>query len=267
VRAPVVGSKHEHLSPLEANTTGGRCARAFTLVDVLVTMAVIGVLIAILLPSLASVRETAHQIVCRSNVRQLAIGSAMYADANSDSIPRTATIVALNGSNNQSFETMTLRFGADAVQSFQGAGWDGMGLLFSDEYLPAPKIFYCPSHRGSHPYREMIGSWQSQNLTITGNFQYRGQGPTGAVSSSGQPVMSRRLFKIRPSCSLIADGMRNQADYNHQVGANVMRADISVVWYNDSSKKVADSLPKDNEQPSESQIQDAWNDLDHPGGH
>lgn len=267
MRAPVVECNLEIPKPWEAHCPSGRCARGFTLVDVLVTIAVVGVLIAILLPSLSSVRETAHQVVCRSNVRQLAIGNAMYAEANADTIPRTATIVALNGSGNQSFETITLRFGTDSPGSFQGAGWDGLGLLYVNEYLPAPKIFYCPSHRGSHPYRELINSWPAENVSIAGNYQFRGQGPTGGALQSGQFAMTKRLSRMKPASTLISDGLRSQSDFNHQIGANIMRADISVSWFNDSAKKVSDSLAKDGQAPSESQIQDVWNDLDHPTSH
>ncbi len=255
---------------VQAGSSSTRCseaqlysrARGFTLVDVLVTMTVIAILIGILLPSLSSVRETAHQIVCRSNVRQLAIGIAMYAEANADSIPRTGTIPVLNGPNNQnsSYNTLTLRFGGT-----QGAiqGWDGLGLLYAEEYTAAPKVYYCPSHTGEHPYRAFAEAWATDGVTIAGNFQYRGQGPTG---NAGQP-MTNRIDRIRPSGAIVADGLRSQSEFNHKIGANVMRADISVSWFNDSARSVSSGLAKDSEYPTESQIQEAWNDLDNPASH
>lgn len=248
---------------------GCRRARAFTIVDVLVTMAVIGILIAIMLPSLASVRETAHQVVCRSNVRQLAIGIAMYADANADVIPRTGTIMTASttgASNPQNctFDTLTVRFGAIGVPNtqLQGVGWDGLGLLYSNEYTAAPKVFYCPSHRGNRPYRNYADAWATDGATIDGNFQYRGQGPTTRTNSSGAPVMSTRLDRIAPRSSLVADGLRTKSDFNHQVGANVMRVDISVSWFRDSGREISDSLSADGDPPTENQIQNAWNELD-----
>ncbi len=247
---------------------GCRRAGAFTIVDVLVTMAVIGILIAIMLPSLASVRETAHQVVCRSNVRQLAIGVAMYADANADTIPRTGTITAAvttTGSNqNLSYDTITVRFGTDGMSNavLQGVGWDGLGLLYSNEYTSAPKVFYCPSHRGSRPYRNYVEAWANEGTSIDGNFQYRGQGPTGRFYSTGLPVMSTRVDRIAPGSSLVADGLRSKSDFNHQVGANVMRADISVSWFNDSGHEISATLTSDGQAPTESQIQNAWNELD-----
>ncbi len=51
----------------------------FTLVELLVVIGIIGVLIAILLPSLRRTRMTAERTQCLSNMRQLAVAQAGYA--------------------------------------------------------------------------------------------------------------------------------------------------------------------------------------------
>ena len=51
---------------------------AFTLVELLVVIGMISLLAALILPSLATARHTAHRIRCVSNLRQLGLASTMY---------------------------------------------------------------------------------------------------------------------------------------------------------------------------------------------
>lgn len=70
--------------------SGGRCLRnrGFTLIELLVVVAIIGVLIAMLLPALHGARENSRMSVCGSNLRQMGLAIHTYAAEFNGLIPR-----------------------------------------------------------------------------------------------------------------------------------------------------------------------------------
>jgi prepilin-type N-terminal cleavage/methylation domain-containing protein/prepilin-type processing-associated H-X9-DG protein len=73
--------------PNKPNNSSNKRRAAFTLVELLVVIAIIGILAALLLPSLAGGKQKANQTKCVSNLKQLALGITMYAGENSDTLP------------------------------------------------------------------------------------------------------------------------------------------------------------------------------------
>ena len=61
--------------------------RGFTLLELLVVVAVIGLLLAILLPALSAASEAGRGARCGTNMRQLAQGTLVYAEENDDFLP------------------------------------------------------------------------------------------------------------------------------------------------------------------------------------
>jgi prepilin-type processing-associated H-X9-DG protein/prepilin-type N-terminal cleavage/methylation domain-containing protein len=60
---------------------------AFTLVELLVVIAVIGILAALLLPALSSARQKARALECGNNLRQLYLATTFYAEEEGDRLP------------------------------------------------------------------------------------------------------------------------------------------------------------------------------------
>jgi len=64
-----------------------RTPNGFTLVELLVVVAIISLLVTILMPSLSRAMELARAAVCLSNIRHIGLGFSMYRAENDDYIP------------------------------------------------------------------------------------------------------------------------------------------------------------------------------------
>ncbi|GJM19910.1 MAG: hypothetical protein DHS20C14_21230 [Phycisphaeraceae bacterium] len=73
---------------MQANTTrSGRARRAFTLVEVLVTISIISILLAILLPALGKARTASRQTLALVNARTVAMSFDEYLNDNDETYP------------------------------------------------------------------------------------------------------------------------------------------------------------------------------------
>ena len=233
----------KHNKGLAAKTVGWNPrARGFSIFDLLVSVVVISILLAIMLPVLAHATEASRRVACRSNVRQMALAVAMYADSNQGLIPESEFAA---GNTPDTFRPEAMNI----LNAGKGAGdWEGLGWLFADDYIRAPSMFYCPSHRGQHDFAIYEAAWLSSDVAIVGNYHMRAlAGP-------------QYLTDLPPRMAIIADGMRTQQDFNHKVGSNVARVDLSVEWVEDSQGLLAQTLPvvESNSDDDSEAIARAW---------
>ncbi len=61
--------------------------RAFTLVELLVVLGILGLLMAMILPALGKAKGKSRTVQCQNNLKQLNLANASYVDANGDALP------------------------------------------------------------------------------------------------------------------------------------------------------------------------------------
>jgi prepilin-type N-terminal cleavage/methylation domain-containing protein len=76
--------------------SGSKKRPGFTLVELLVTIAVIGILAALLLPVLGAAKAQAKRTTCLNNVKQINLATRMYADDNRDAIVLPSGFISLH---------------------------------------------------------------------------------------------------------------------------------------------------------------------------
>ncbi|MCP3904622.1 MAG: type II secretion system protein [Planctomycetes bacterium] len=212
----------------EGRGVGPDSARGFSLLELIIVLAVTVVLTGLMLPTLAQVRENVNRVLCSSNMRQLGLGMTMYYRDNRDRLPHAETLA---GAEPDPGELMAAHQGYGEEEK-----WDGLGRLYSEGYCTAPDCYYCPSHRGQHNLEDKRVHWQIRNRwspPLYTNYQYAGDVYWGQEAKGRTP---RRLRQLKDGERLVlaTDGWRRLSDFNHSTGMNVLRGDGSVRWFEDS---------------------------------
>jgi len=118
--------------------------RAFTLIELLVVIAIIAILAALLLPALSAAKQKAQTIVCRSNMKQWALGFKMYAEEYNDEVPEEGNTI-FSIADSAGSDNLTAAWYNSVPPTI---GLPTLVTLYKGSNSPVPSsqsIFSCPS--------------------------------------------------------------------------------------------------------------------------
>lgn len=202
-----------------------RVFAGFTLIELLVVISIIALLLTIMMPSLQRARGHAMRIVCRNNLRQVAMGFILYSHEYEFIIPDRHE----SGSTNQAWDSaMASMLGTEQTDAMK-------------KYLECPKdrkprvmdpnpLFY-DYHRG-----ETLKRSYSVNITLYNGFD-RGTGGRfqgRPINGDGSGIATKAASIIRPQDVVLAFDMHvagERADaHNHAYGNN-QGHEAWAAWY------------------------------------
>lgn len=222
-----------------------RTRTAFTLIELLVVIAIIALLLAILIPALSRVRESAKRVVCSSQLKQVGIAVQAYAADYSNLLPYygdDAHPYALYRSEPQWLDDAGLPIPMKVA------------CLYAAGTVTEPKIFYCPSNVlalyrfksyndptpwGTLPQKYNDEDGSGHNQWIRMGYTYYPTDPRSPIDSATQAPKdtAKRIDKLDPRIPFMTDTIRRRDHISHTrqgtYAVNALFADGHVVLRND----------------------------------
>ncbi len=121
----------------------------FTLIELLLVIAIIGILASLLLPSLSKARIRAKESICTNNLKMTGVAIMNFADNEDNELP-------------QNLSTNGLAPGNGSI--WTGNGWYGLGRLYDEEYISTGEIYYCPTEDSPELDIDATRGFNNKNL-------------------------------------------------------------------------------------------------------
>jgi len=211
--------------------SGGRTSRGGTLVELLVVNAIIGILIALLLPAVNAAREAARRIQCLNNLKQIGLGILNYESANGSYPPG-----GIRNGYGISWWVRTLPYIKEDTIYQQldtagsGAGW--LGLHTHNANILRDKFFaymYCPSS-DVPKFTMNTGNWDQNVMSAT----YSGIAGSADHPSAADLVKGNPQFGIASVGGILHSARHDPNDW--QLSPN-WEQDVTVRRVSDGTSK------------------------------
>jgi len=208
-----------------------------TLMELMVVIAVIGILAAILIPTLSKVRRRARMTQCMNNLKQIGLALQMYADANGERYP-----VWPNSDGDEFTRRDGSTYSLEATNVIQWGSTDppdlrlekiALGVLFP-EFLADERVFEDPGGTVPMPRGALIDedTGAQQDIKVESGYFYV-NGDFEAVGVKGPLGLGWQGFKSTEPvvwCAQIfdpANGISRFAHYRTEINCLYMDGHVA----------------------------------------
>jgi prepilin-type processing-associated H-X9-DG protein len=216
--------------------------KRFTLIEMLLVIAIIVILVAMLLPMMSRAKESGKRATCLSNQKQIGVALLVYASDHKRKLPETQA---------------TTQPGWGVWTIYKNDTYFGLGKLYDQGYLSAAKAYYCPSWecppetgaawKAQYGYLNETGT--SGGLPFPGNpmptnstkIHYFYRASFSKLAGNWRPAS---LGRDDPKKALTAEFWTNTAATSTGIGLYIHRGEGYNVAYLDGHAKWVEDRPR-----------------------
>lgn len=204
----------------------------FTLIELLLVIAVIAILAALLLPTLNKAKLSARSAVCKGGLKQIYTSLVMYSDSSKGYVPRHDK----GWGEKLNPEIWVKLSTTDATPIPPPPYYIGLGVLYGTGDMPNAKGIFCPGRNDNKTKAKSFALTTTTNAT--GTYMYNNPGPY----SYG--ALAKTVMKIETGMRYRRPAVYDSNGWFSSYGTKYEHANQNVVFWDGCIRSWADPTGK-----------------------